>query len=101
MGSKVTYPSLLHAATVQQSISVLSFHLDGHHLGRCHPYKIKKVGEFGRIVSLISTSTPNQPSPSLVSLPIYLQAAQPPILCNHCFEIDAVPPDFASNVEWG
>ncbi len=72
MGSKATYPSLLHAVTVEHSISVLSFHLDAHSLGRHHPYQIKMVREFVRTVSLILSSTPNQPSASLISLPICL-----------------------------
>ncbi len=59
------------------------------------------VHEFVQIISLILSITPNQPSPSLVSLPIYLQAAQPPILSNHHFEIDAIPSNFALNIEWG
>jgi hypothetical protein len=101
MGSKVIYPSLLHAATVQHSVSVLSFHLDAHSLGRRHPYQIKMIHKFVQIVSLILSSTPNWHSPSLVSLPICLQAAQAPILSNNCFKIDTVHSIFSSNIEWG
>jgi hypothetical protein len=59
------------------------------------------VCECVQIVSPILSSTPNQLLPSLVSLPIHLQAAQPPIFSNHCFKKDAVPSNFASDVEWG
>jgi hypothetical protein len=41
MGSKATYPCLVHAATVPQSILILSFHLNVHLLGRHHPNHIK------------------------------------------------------------
>ncbi len=56
-GSKVTYPSLVHAAKVRHSISVSSFCLDELRLGHFHPNQ--------RIVLLFFSSTPNQPSPSL------------------------------------
>ena len=45
-GSEVTYPSLVHAATVRHSISVLSFRLDELCLGHLHPNQIKKFREF-------------------------------------------------------
>ena len=89
-GSKATYPSLVHAAKGQHSISVSSFHLNELCLGHLHPNQ--------RIVLLISSSTPNQPSPSLVFLPIHLRAALPPILSTHRFEIGAFPLNFVVNV---
>ncbi len=101
MGKKATCSSLLHAATVRQSISILSFHLDGYLLGHHHPNQIKRVHEFVQFIPLISSSTPSQPLPLLVLLPIRPRAALPPILSNHCFEISAVPSNFASKVEWG
>jgi hypothetical protein len=42
-GSKVTYPSLVHAVTVRHSISVLSFRLVELRLGHLHPNQIKRV----------------------------------------------------------
>ena len=89
-GSKATYPSLVHAAKGRHSISVSSFCLDELCLGHLHPNQ--------RIVLLISSSTPNQPSPSLMLLPIHLRAALPPILSTHCFEIGAFPLNFVVNV---
>ncbi len=65
-GSKATYPSLLYAAKGQHSISVLSFCLDELLLGRLHPNQIKRVHEFVQIILLFYSSTPNQPSSSLV-----------------------------------
>jgi hypothetical protein len=94
MGSKATYPSRVHT-------SVLSFHLGKHCLGHHHLYPIKMVHECVQIVFPILSSTPNQLLPFLVSLPIRLPAAQPPILSNHRFKIDAVPSNYASNIEWG
>jgi hypothetical protein len=46
IGSKATYPSLVNAATVCHSISVLSFHLSGHLVGQHHPTQIKRFREF-------------------------------------------------------
>ena len=89
-GSTATYPSLVHAARVQHSIAVSSFHLDELRLGHLDLNPI--------IVVLISSSTSNQPSPSLVLLPIHLRAALPPILSTHRFEIGAFPLNFVVNV---
>ncbi len=96
--SKATYPSLVHAAKGRHSISVLSFHLDEFRLGHLHPNQIKRGFEIVQILPLISSSTPNQPSPLLVLLPIHLQAAQPPILSIHRFEIGPFPLNFVGNV---
>ena len=98
-GVKATYPSLLYAAKGRHSISVLSFCLDELCLGCLHPNQIKRVREFVQIVLLFSSSTPNQPSSSLVLLPIRLQAAQPPILSTRHFGIGACPLNFASTVD--
>ena len=92
--SKTTYPSLVHAAKGCHSISVSSFCLGELCLGRLHPNQIKRDHEIVQILPLISSSTPNQPLPLLVLLPIHLQAAQPPILSTHCFEIGAIPLKF-------
>ena len=91
-GSKATYPSIVHAAKVRHSIAVSSFCLDELCLGHLHPNP--------RIVLLISSSTSNQPSPSLVLLPIHLRAALPPILSTHRFEIGAFPLNFVVNVRY-
>ncbi len=96
--SKVTYPSLVHAAPVQQSISVLSFHLDGHLLGRYQPNQIKGVREIVQILPITSSSTPNQPSQLLVLLQICPRAALPPILSTHHCKIGAFPLNFVANV---
>jgi hypothetical protein len=72
VGSMATYPSLVHAVTVQHSISVLSFRLDGYLLGPCHPNQIQRICHCFRIFRLISSSTPNQLSPSLILLAIFL-----------------------------
>ena len=88
--SKATYPFLVHAAKGRHSISVSSFRLDELRLGHLHPNQ--------RIVLLISSSIPNQPSPSLVLLPIHLRAALPPILSAHHFKIGAFPLNFVVNV---
>jgi hypothetical protein len=96
--SKATYQSRVHAAKGPHSISVLSFRLGELRLGHLHPIQIKRCCEIVRILPLISSSTANQPSPLLVLLPIHLQAAQPPFLSNHRFEIGPFPLNFVVNV---
>jgi hypothetical protein len=83
-GHDGSFPSLVHAATVQHSISLKSFRLNGYLLGCHNPNQIN-------MFPLISSSTPNQPSPSLVLLPVCLRAAQPPILSSCRFEISTFP----------
>ncbi len=92
-GHDASFPSLVHAATAQHSISLTSFRLNGYLLGCHNPNQINKVREFVRMFPLISSSTLNQPSPSLVLLPVCLRAAQPPIpiFSSRRFEISTFP----------